>query len=146
MPSTQFKLSDHHARYTMAELAELRRTMHRYSRSVPPEPKRNQHLQIALSLRRLFKNKAWLDAHSVEGSPDQFEVRQDGGHSNAACTWNQHRDMGHACLRLSRACSIFWLSILASNNPRHQNQPIVALCDKSPKEKPAGHVAGGLAI
>jgi hypothetical protein len=56
-------------RYSVAELAQLRRQMLRYSRSIPPGPERNQHLQIAISLRRLFKNKAWLDAHVVEGSP-----------------------------------------------------------------------------
>ena len=55
-------------RYTMAELVKLRRTMLRYSRSVSPGPERNQHLQIAISLRRLFKNKAWLAAHTVEAS------------------------------------------------------------------------------
>jgi hypothetical protein len=56
-------------RYRIVELAQLRRQMLRYSRSLPPGPDRNQHLQIAISLRRLFKNKAWLDAHIVEGSP-----------------------------------------------------------------------------
>jgi hypothetical protein len=55
-------------RYSIVELAQLRRQMLRYSRSIPPGPERNQHLQIAISLRRLFKNKAWLDAHIVEGS------------------------------------------------------------------------------
>jgi hypothetical protein len=54
-------------RYRIVELAELRRQMLQYSRKVPPGPERNQHLQIAISLRRLFKNKAWLDAHTVEG-------------------------------------------------------------------------------
>ena len=54
--------------YTMAELIELRRQMLRFSRSIPPGHERNQHLQIAVSLRRLFKNEAWLDAHTVEGS------------------------------------------------------------------------------
>ena len=55
--------------YNKAELLELRRTMLRFSRSIPAGPQRNQHLQIAISLRRLFKDKAWLDAHTVEGSP-----------------------------------------------------------------------------
>jgi hypothetical protein len=54
-------------RYRIVELAELRRQMLQYSRTVPPGPERNQHLQIAISLRRLFKDKAWLDAHTVEG-------------------------------------------------------------------------------
>ena len=55
-------------RYRIVELAQLRRQMLRYSRSLPPGPERNQHLQIAISLRRLFKNKMWLDTHTVEGS------------------------------------------------------------------------------
>jgi hypothetical protein len=63
MPSAN-RLPVEVARYTMMELSELRRTMLRYSRSIPPGSERNQHLQIAISLRRLFKNKAWLEAHS----------------------------------------------------------------------------------
>jgi hypothetical protein len=66
--------------YTFAELVELRRQMLRFSRSVPPGPERNQHRQIATSLRWLFKNKAWLDAHTVEGSNsgiDQLTVLED---------------------------------------------------------------------
>ena len=54
--------------YNTSDLFELRRQMLRYSRSIPPGPERNQHLQIAVSLRRLFKNKEWLDVHTVEGS------------------------------------------------------------------------------
>ena len=54
-------------RYSIAEFTQLRRQMLQYLRSIPPGPERNQHLQIAISLRRLFKNKAWLDAHTVEG-------------------------------------------------------------------------------
>jgi hypothetical protein len=54
-------------RYSIAELVELRRQMLRYSRSLPPGPERNQHRQIAMSLRGLFKNKRWLDAHTIEG-------------------------------------------------------------------------------
>ena len=54
-------------RYRIVELAQLRRQMLQYSRAVPPGPERNQHLQVAISLRRLFKDKAWLDAHTVEG-------------------------------------------------------------------------------
>lgn len=55
-------------RYSTSDLHELRRQMLRYSRSIPPGPERNQHLQIAISLRRLFKNREWLEAHTVEGS------------------------------------------------------------------------------
>jgi hypothetical protein len=51
-------------RYTMAELIHLRRIILRFSRSVPRGPERNRHLQIAVSLGRLFRNKVWLDAHT----------------------------------------------------------------------------------
>ena len=67
MPHTNRKPVSEHL-YSNAELVELRRQMLRYSRSVPARPERNQHLQVAVSLRRLFKNKAWLDGHTVEGS------------------------------------------------------------------------------
>lgn len=52
--------------YTLAELIELRRQMLRYARSVPPGPDRNHHRLVELSLRSLFRNKAWLDTHTVE--------------------------------------------------------------------------------
>ena len=65
MPSTNRQPVEE-PRYTMAELIELRRTMLRFSRSYR-RMERDQHLQIAISLRRLFRNKAWLDAHTVEG-------------------------------------------------------------------------------
>jgi hypothetical protein len=42
--------------------------MLRYARSFPPGAERNQRRQIALSLRALFKNKDWLDAHTWEGA------------------------------------------------------------------------------
>jgi hypothetical protein len=48
---------------TMAELVEHRRNILRYARSFPPGPERNQHRQIALSLRTLFRNSEWLNAH-----------------------------------------------------------------------------------
>jgi hypothetical protein len=54
--------------YTKAEIVEFRRNILRYARKFPPGPERNQHRQIALSLRTLFKNKDWLDAHTFEGS------------------------------------------------------------------------------
>jgi hypothetical protein len=68
MPSPQLKLLDDHTRYSHGQLVQLRRTMLRFSRSIPPGSERNQHLQIAISLRRLFKNKAWLAAHTAKGS------------------------------------------------------------------------------
>ena len=54
--------------YSKAELIELRRNILLYARSFPPGFERNQHRQIALSLRRLFHNTKWLDAHTLEGS------------------------------------------------------------------------------
>jgi hypothetical protein len=54
--------------FTLAELSELRGNTLRYARSFPPGPERNQHRQIALSLRALFRNPKWLNAHTVEGS------------------------------------------------------------------------------
>src|ERR1700730_7025974 len=76
--------------YSVAELVELRRQMLRFSRSVPPGPERNQHRQIATSLRWLFKNKAWLDSHTVEGSKsgmDQLTVSKDPLKSNTWRGW-----------------------------------------------------------
>jgi hypothetical protein len=52
--------------YTMPELIEMRRQVLRFARSFPPGPERNNHRQIASSLRSLFRNKNWLDAHTVE--------------------------------------------------------------------------------
>jgi hypothetical protein len=54
--------------YTMDELMETRRNILRYARSFPPGYERNQHRQIAMSLRRLFHNRKWLSAHTVEGA------------------------------------------------------------------------------
>jgi hypothetical protein len=50
--------------YSKAELAEVRRSTLLYARSFPPGPERNFHRQIALSLRSLFTNVAWLEAHA----------------------------------------------------------------------------------
>ena len=63
MPSVARTLALDHPLYSMAELVEHRRNILRYARSFPPGPERNQHRQIALSLRNLFKNQKWLDAH-----------------------------------------------------------------------------------
>jgi hypothetical protein len=50
--------------YSKAELAKVRRSTLLYARSFPPGPERNFHRQIALSLRSLFTNVAWLEAHT----------------------------------------------------------------------------------
>jgi hypothetical protein len=57
-------------RYTVEQLLELRRQMLQFARSIPPGPARNERRQIADSLRRLFKNKEWLDAHVVESTTE----------------------------------------------------------------------------
>ena len=49
--------------YSLDELTDVRRTMLRYARSFPPGSQRNQHLQVAVSLRRLFRNEKWLRDH-----------------------------------------------------------------------------------
>ena len=54
-------------RREMAYFVEIRRNMLRYARSFPPGAKRNQHRQIALSLRSLFRNKTWLESHTLDG-------------------------------------------------------------------------------
>jgi hypothetical protein len=50
--------------YSMAELTKVRRSTLLNARSFPPEPERNYHRQIALSLRSLFRNEVWLEAHA----------------------------------------------------------------------------------
>jgi hypothetical protein len=53
-------------RREMAYFIELRRNVLRYARSFPPGSERNQHRQIALSLRRLFRSRTWLSAHVLD--------------------------------------------------------------------------------
>jgi hypothetical protein len=54
--------------YTMDDLIDARRGILRYARTFPPGPERNQHRQIALSLRRLARNRDWLNAHTVQAT------------------------------------------------------------------------------
>jgi hypothetical protein len=54
-------------RYTIAELYNLRRTIIRHSRVIPPGAVRNEHRQIARSMRSLLKDKGWLAVHTVRG-------------------------------------------------------------------------------
>jgi hypothetical protein len=69
LPSLQLKLAEDYTRYTIAELVELRRQVLRFARSLPlRSSERNERRQIAASLRRLFRDKRWLDAHTVDGS------------------------------------------------------------------------------
>jgi hypothetical protein len=70
MPSVASALALDHAYdpplYTKAELIELRRNILLYARSFPPGYERNQHWQVARSLRRLFHDTKWLDAHTLD--------------------------------------------------------------------------------
>jgi hypothetical protein len=68
MPSLRFKLIGENTRFTHRQLLQLRRQMFRFARSVAPGTERNARRQIARSLRSLFRNKVWLDAHTVDGS------------------------------------------------------------------------------
>ena len=52
--------------YSQAELLEHRRNILRYARAFPPGPERNQHRQVALWLRALFRNREWLASHSLD--------------------------------------------------------------------------------
>jgi hypothetical protein len=65
--------------YTIPQLLQLRRQMLRFARSLPPGPERNDRRQTADSLRRLYRNKAWLDAHTVEESKATSRARCDWG-------------------------------------------------------------------
>jgi hypothetical protein len=94
--------------YSVAELVELRRQMLRFSRSIPPGPDRNEHRQIATSLRWLFKNKAWLDAHTVEGSQKCGELTAS---LESRATWLRN---GPTRMRqLSRSCSSSMLRVIS---------------------------------
>jgi hypothetical protein len=54
-------------RCEVAHFIEMRRNVLRYARTFPPGGERNQHRQIALSLRRLYRNKTWLESHTLDG-------------------------------------------------------------------------------
>jgi hypothetical protein len=66
MPSAARELPPGQRLYSKAELMEHRRNLLRYARSFPPGSERNRHRHIALLFRTLFKNKIWLDAHTIE--------------------------------------------------------------------------------
>jgi hypothetical protein len=66
MSSVARILTPDHPLHSEAELVEQRRNILRYARSFPPGPERNQHRRIALSLRTLFRNREWLEAHVLE--------------------------------------------------------------------------------
>jgi hypothetical protein len=68
MPSLARELALEHQFYDQTELIEHRRNILRYARSFPPGPERNQHRQIARSLRTLFRNGAWREANVLKDS------------------------------------------------------------------------------
>ena len=49
--------------YSLDELRGLRRNLLRYARSFPPGEERNQHRQVAVRVRALFKDKKWRRDH-----------------------------------------------------------------------------------
>ena len=67
MPSVARVLPVDQTLYNQAELFGHRRDILRHARSFPPGSERNHHRQVALLFRALFKNKKWLNAHTVEG-------------------------------------------------------------------------------
>jgi len=66
MPSVARALTLDYPLYSKAELMEYRRNILRYARSFPTGPERNQHRQVALSLRALFRNRESLEAHVLK--------------------------------------------------------------------------------
>ena len=56
-----------HPLYCLEDLIEKRRNVLRYARTFPPGAERNQHRQIAVSLRVLFRNKNWLANNTNQG-------------------------------------------------------------------------------
>ena len=66
MPSVARTLAPDHPLYSNAELIEHRRNILRYARTFPPGPERNQHRQVALSLRTLFKDREWREANILK--------------------------------------------------------------------------------
>ena len=66
MTQTALETSNH-SLYCLDELIEKRRNILRYARSFPPGAERNQHRQIAVSLRVLFRNKNWLATNTNQG-------------------------------------------------------------------------------
>jgi hypothetical protein len=60
--------SEHVRLYAIDELRMMRREVLLSVRMYPPGPQRNQHWQVARSLRSLLRNKDWLDTYTIEGS------------------------------------------------------------------------------
>jgi hypothetical protein len=56
-----------HPLYCLNDLIETRRNILRYARTFPPGAERNQHRQVAVSLRALFSNENWLATNTNQG-------------------------------------------------------------------------------
>jgi hypothetical protein len=56
-----------HPLYCLDDLIKKRRNVLRYARTFPPGAERNQHRQVARSLRVLFRNKNWLATNTNQG-------------------------------------------------------------------------------
>jgi hypothetical protein len=56
-----------HPLYCLGDLIERRRNVLRFARTFPPGAERNQHRQVAVSLRVLFRNKNWLATNTNQG-------------------------------------------------------------------------------
>jgi len=56
-----------HPPYCLEDLIEKRRSVLRYARTFPPGAERNQHRQVVVSLRALFRNKNWLATNTNQG-------------------------------------------------------------------------------
>jgi hypothetical protein len=56
-----------HPLYCLNDLIEKRRNVLRYARAFPPGAERDQHRQVAASLRVLFRNKCWLANNTNQG-------------------------------------------------------------------------------
>jgi hypothetical protein len=66
MPSVVRLSTREHSLFKIDEPGALRRRILRCARHRPLGSERNQHRQIALSLRSLFDNKKWRHAHILE--------------------------------------------------------------------------------
>jgi hypothetical protein len=67
MTKTALAPPPNHPLYCLDDLIEKRRNVLRYARVFPPGAERNQHRQIAESLRVLFSNKNWLANNTNQG-------------------------------------------------------------------------------
>jgi hypothetical protein len=67
MPKTALAPPPNHPLYCLEDLIEKRRNILRYARSFSPGAERNQHRQVAVSLRALFRNKNWLANNTNQG-------------------------------------------------------------------------------